>query len=81
MDTGRYMVLHGNGAGFFPWLQAADAIATGQLRELPVIDQAPLLRESALVRRTGAPPLGRAACELVEALTARARQLRVLATE
>jgi DNA-binding transcriptional LysR family regulator len=79
MNTGRYMVLHGSGAGFFPWLQVAQPIVAGRLRELPVVDQAPLVRDSALVRRVGAPPLGRAADELVEELIKRARLLGVLA--
>jgi len=78
MDTGRYMVLHGAGAGIFPWLQVADAIAAGALREVPVVDAQPLVRDSALVRRVGSPPLGRAARDLVEELARRAMQLQVL---
>jgi DNA-binding transcriptional LysR family regulator len=80
MDTGRYMVLHGVGAGIFPWLQVADAITADQLREIPIVDQPPLARHSALVRRVGSPPLGRAARDLVDELTRRAEQLDVLAT-
>lgn len=79
MDTGRSMVMRGSGAGFFPWLQVADAVAAGLVRELDVVDQAPLFRDSALVRRTAAPPLGSASAELVEALGKRARQLKVCA--
>ena len=78
MDTGRYMVLHGTGAGIFPWLQVADAVAAGALCEIPVVDQPPLSRDSALVRRVGSPALGRAARELVDQLTHRAAELEVL---
>ncbi|HEY2596624.1 MAG TPA: LysR family transcriptional regulator [Chloroflexota bacterium] len=78
MDTGRNMVLGGTGAGVFPWLQVADAIAAGHLRELPISDQPPLVRDSALVRRVGTPPLGRAGQDLVDELISRAEQLDVL---
>jgi DNA-binding transcriptional LysR family regulator len=78
MDTGRYMLLRGTGAGIFPWLQVADAIAAGQLRELPITNQQPLVRDSALVRRVGSPPLGHAARDLVDELRRRAEQLQVL---
>jgi DNA-binding transcriptional LysR family regulator len=36
MNTGRQMVLSGTGAGFFPWMQVADALADGRLREVRV---------------------------------------------
>jgi DNA-binding transcriptional LysR family regulator len=78
MDTGRQMVLHGSGAGFFPWMQVVEPIAAGQLREVAVVDLAPLLRDSALVRRAGAPPLGPASQALVEAIRRRADQLGIL---
>lgn len=77
MDTGRHMVLHGSGAGFFPWMQVAEPIASGQLREVTVVDLPPLVRDSALVRRVGAPPLGRASEALVAAIERRATQLRI----
>jgi DNA-binding transcriptional LysR family regulator len=74
MDTGRQMVLSGAGAGFFPWMQVAESLALGRLREIEVRGLAPLTRESALVRRT-ATPLGPAALALVEQLAGRARRL------
>jgi DNA-binding transcriptional LysR family regulator len=77
MDTGRQMVLHGSGAGFFPWMLVAEPIAAGQLREIAVVDLPPLVRESALVRRRGAPPLGPASDALVEAVRRRATQLGI----
>ena len=78
MDTGRYMVSRGTGAGFFPWLQVAEAIAAGHLVELSITDQQPLVRDSALVRRVGSPPHGRAAQDLVGELVRRAEQVGVL---
>ena len=77
MDTGRQMVLHGTGAGFFPWMLVAEPIAAGQLREIEVVDLPPLVRDSALVRRRGAPPLGPASDALVKAVRNRANQLEI----
>jgi DNA-binding transcriptional LysR family regulator len=74
MDTGRRMALAGTGAGFFPWMQVADHIGAGALRELPVRGLAPLSRESALVRRA-ATSLSPAAVALVEQIAGRARRL------
>jgi DNA-binding transcriptional LysR family regulator len=78
MDTGRHMVLHGSGAGFFPWMQVAEPIAAGQLKEIAVSDLPPLVRDSALVRRAGAPPLSPVSVALVETLRRRAEQLELL---
>ncbi len=78
MDTGRHMVLHGSGAGFFPWMQVAEPIAAGQLKEIAVSDLPPLVRDSALVRRAGPPPLSPASVALVETLRRRAEQLELL---
>jgi DNA-binding transcriptional LysR family regulator len=78
MDTGRYMVLRGTGAGIFPWLQVAEAISAGHLVELSITDQQSLVRDSALVRRVGSPPLGRAAQDLVGEIVRRAEQMEVL---
>jgi DNA-binding transcriptional LysR family regulator len=75
MDTGRQMVLHGTGAGFFPWMHVAEPIADGRLREVEVVDLPPLVRDSVLVRRAGASPLGPASLALVEAVRKRADQL------
>jgi DNA-binding transcriptional LysR family regulator len=79
MDTGRHMVVHGSGAGFFPWLQVAEPIAAGALRQIEVADLPPLVRDSALVRRIGAPPAAPAAVALVDAIRRRADQLHVRA--
>jgi DNA-binding transcriptional LysR family regulator len=75
MDTGRHMVLHGIGAGFFSWMQVAEPLAAGALREIEVVGMPPLHREAALVRRVGAPPLGPASTALIETVRARASQL------
>ena len=79
MDTGRNMVLHGSGVGFFPWMQVAEHIAAGQLREVTIRDFPPLVRDSALVRRTAAPPLGTASRALMETVCRRADQLGIKA--
>ncbi len=79
MDTGRQMVLAGAGVGFFPWMQVADAVRSGLLRELSPSGIAPLTRDSALVRRAEGPPLAPAAAALVALLEQRAAQLGLLA--
>jgi DNA-binding transcriptional LysR family regulator len=77
MDTGRYMVLRGSGAGFFPWMQVAELIQSGALCEVQVTDLPQLERESALVRRTAAPSLSPAAIALAETLARRAERLEI----
>lgn len=79
MDTGRQMVLDGVGAGFFPWMQVADAVRAGQLRELAPPDVGPLWRDSALVRRAEGAPLAPAAAALVATLRERAAQVGLAA--
>ena len=49
-ETARQMLLEGVGIGFFTRTQVADALATGQVREVPIADMGPITRESALVR-------------------------------
>ena len=75
MDTGRQMVLSGVGVGFFPWMQVADFVASGQLVVIEVADLPPVDRVSALVRRAGAAPLTPAAEALVQRVRERATAL------
>jgi hypothetical protein len=42
METGRYLVLHGAGAGFFTRTYIAGDLARAALVEIPVRDLAPL---------------------------------------
>jgi DNA-binding transcriptional LysR family regulator len=49
-ETARQMLLEGVGIGFFTRTQIADALASGQLHEVPIIDMGPITRESALVQ-------------------------------
>jgi len=49
-ETARQMLLEGVGVGFFTRTQLADALAAGQVREVPIADMLPITRESALVR-------------------------------
>ncbi len=77
MDTGRQMVLSGVGVGFFPWMQVADAVRTGQLRELLPPGVGNVNRDSALVRRAEGAPLSPAAAALVAVLQQRAQQLGI----
>lgn len=78
MDTGRQMVLSGVGVGYFPWMQVAEYVRSGQLAAVPVGDMPPLDRVSALVRRAGGAPLSPVAEALVRALGERAAALDLL---
>jgi len=49
-ETAHQMLLEGVGIGFFTRTQVADALAAGQMREVPIADLGPITRESALVR-------------------------------
>lgn len=75
MDTGRQLVLHGSGAGFFPWMQVAEHVRAGELRRIDIADLQPLERQAALVRRATSPPLSSASEALVRAIERRAEEL------
>jgi LysR family transcriptional regulator, low CO2-responsive transcriptional regulator len=49
-ETARQMLLEGVGMGFFTRTQLADALAAGQVCEVPIADMGSITRESALVR-------------------------------
>jgi DNA-binding transcriptional LysR family regulator len=78
MDTGRQMVVSGVGAGFFPWMQVAELLDAGRLAIVQARGLPPLVRESALVRRSRAP-VTPAAAALASVLRERAAQLKLLA--
>jgi DNA-binding transcriptional LysR family regulator len=81
MDTARHMVLQGVGAGFFPWMQVAEYVATGQLQILTIRGFPPIVRDSALVRRANAAMLGSAALALVQMVRERVQQLGLIRHE
>lgn len=76
--TAREMVLSGSGAGFFPWMQVADLIADGRLRQIKVRDLPTLSRVSALVQVERGVPLSAAATALVDGVRSRAEALKLL---
>lgn len=78
MNTARHLALGGVGVGLFTWMQVADALAAGDLVEVPVVDLPALERASALVRLRRAAPLTPAALALAETLRARAARLGIL---
>ena len=80
LQMARHMVVHGLGAGFFTRTYLTDDLGAGRLVPLVVRDLAPIHRDSALVRRARATPLAPAAQRLVDAITAHARRLDLLAT-
>jgi DNA-binding transcriptional LysR family regulator len=75
METGRYLVLQGTGAGFFPRTYIAGDLQASALVEIPVRDLPPLTRTSALVRRKRSMPLTPAAAALIHALRLEADRL------
>ena len=77
--TAREMVLAGSGAGFFPWMQVADLIEEGRLKQLHVSDMPALQRTSALVQVDRGAPLSAAGQALVDAIRTRASALKLLA--
>ncbi|MFL5387277.1 MAG: LysR family transcriptional regulator [Myxococcales bacterium] len=75
METGRYLVLNGAGAGFFTRTFIEGDLARKALVEIPVRGLAPLTRTSALVRRKRSTPLTPAAAALIQALRDQADRL------
>jgi DNA-binding transcriptional LysR family regulator len=79
MESARHLLGQRIGAGFFVRTYVADDLAEGRLVQLAVRDQAPLYRDSALVRRTRPVPLSPAATLFVDAIRAQAHRLGLLA--
>jgi len=75
METGRYLVLQGAGAGFFTRTYIAGDLAASALSEIPVRGFPPLTRTSALVRRKRSLPLKPAAAALIDELRREADRL------
>jgi DNA-binding transcriptional LysR family regulator len=75
METGRYLVLQGTGAGFFTRTYIAGDLLASALAEIPVRGFSPLIRTSALVRRKRSMPLTPAAAALIQALRLEADRL------
>ncbi len=51
-ETGRYLVTHGQGAGFFSKPTIASELANGTMLEIPVLDMPSIQRKTALVHLT-----------------------------
>jgi DNA-binding transcriptional LysR family regulator len=75
METGRHMVLHGAGAGFFTRTYIAGDLESSALVAIEVRGFAPLTRTTALVRRKRSAPLTPAAAALIDALRTQAATL------
>ena len=76
METGRHLVLHGAGAGFFTRTYIAGDLESSELAEIEVRGFAPLNRTTALVRRKRSAPLTPAAAALIQALRGEAASVR-----
>jgi DNA-binding transcriptional LysR family regulator len=78
METARHLALAGAGVGFFTRTYIAEDLERGALVEVPLVDLAPIHRDSALVRRRRSGPLSPAAAELVEGIRRQAGALGLL---
>jgi DNA-binding transcriptional LysR family regulator len=72
MESARQLVNAGQGVGFFPRTLIAEDLAGGIVREIRIRDLAPIVRDSALVRRLRGGPLSPAAEQLASCLRAEA---------
>jgi DNA-binding transcriptional LysR family regulator len=81
METARCLVREGAAVGFFPRTYIAEDLARGALVELKVRDLAPLVRESALVRRSRETPLSPATLAFAAAIEAQAANLALKVTK
>jgi DNA-binding transcriptional LysR family regulator len=79
LEVALVLVTEARAAGFFPRTLVAGALARGELVAVAVTDLAPLTRTCALVRRARSTPPPPATAHLVDALTAQARQLGLVA--
>jgi len=68
MDTGRFLLAHGVGVGFFPRMVIAPDLESGRVVEVPVADLAPLYRDSALARLTRHAALSPVAANFLDIL-------------
>ncbi|HEU5100010.1 MAG TPA: LysR family transcriptional regulator [Roseiflexaceae bacterium] len=77
-ETARALLLNGVGVGFFTRTQIADVLAAGHLCEVPVVDMAPITRDSALVRLARQREISVVAGEFAAVIREHATQLGVL---
>jgi DNA-binding transcriptional LysR family regulator len=77
-ETAHRMLLEGVGIGFFTRTHIAAALASGQLRELPIADMAPIARESALVRLARQKEISVVGTEFIADMRAVAAQSGIL---
>jgi LysR family transcriptional regulator, low CO2-responsive transcriptional regulator len=77
-DTGRYLLRHEIGVGFFPQTLIEAELANGQLVELTVTDLPPVARDSALVHLARNTTLSMPATNLVTILRRQAEQLKLV---
>ena len=78
MDTGRFLLAHGVGVGFFPRMVIAPDLESGRVVEAPVSDLSPLYRVSALVRLTRHAALSPVAANFLDILRDEAARVGLL---
>jgi DNA-binding transcriptional LysR family regulator len=77
-ETARALLLEGIGIGFFTRTQIADALAAGQLCEVPIANMAPITRDSALVRLARQKEMSVVGGEFARAVREQAARMGVL---
>jgi DNA-binding transcriptional LysR family regulator len=77
-ETAREMLLEGVGIGFFTRTQIADALAAGQVREVPITDMAPITRDTALAQLARQKQLSVVASEFMAEVRQVAAQAGIL---
>jgi LysR family transcriptional regulator, low CO2-responsive transcriptional regulator len=78
IEMARYLLLQGQGAAFFTRTLMADALASGQVVELPVTDLPPIYRETALLHRQRTTPLSPAVQDFVACVRRQAESMGLL---
>ena len=80
MEAARCLVRASTAVGFFPRTYVSEDLERGELVELEVRGLPPLVRGSALARRTRETPLSPAVAGLVAAIEAQAKRLGLIST-
>jgi LysR family transcriptional regulator, low CO2-responsive transcriptional regulator len=78
-ETARALVLDGVGVGFFTRTQIGGALAAGHLCEVPIVDMAPITRDSALVQLARHREISAVAAEFAAVVREQAARMSVLA--
>lgn len=80
MDTGRFLLAHRVGVGFFPRMVIASDLESGWVVDVAVSDLSPPYRDSALVRLTRHATISPVAAHFLDILREEAARTELLTT-